>query len=137
MEGVVRAVQAASSSSSDMGKSFEDLDVWRRSRQLAVEVCRAFRDCRDFGFRDRITRSSVSVPSNNAEGAERNTEPEFVQFVGCAKGSLAELRTQLMLARDLECISSQQAPAMLDEAEQLSRMLYRLAQSLQPVASGT
>lgn len=112
-----------------MGKSFEDLDVWRRSRQLAVEACRAFRDCRDFGFRDQITRSAVSTPSNIAEGAERNTKPEFVQFLGYAKGSLAELRTQLMIARDLEYISASQATAMLNEAEQLSRMLYRLAES--------
>ena len=118
-----------------MGKSFEDLEVWQRSRALAVQVCRAFKDCRDFGFRDQITRSTVSVPSNIAEGAERNTKAEFVQFLGYAKGSLAELRTQLMIARDLEYISAQQAIAMLEEAEQLSRMLYRLAESQRPLTS--
>lgn len=120
-----------------MSKSFEDLEVWRRSRVLAVEVCRTFKDCRDFGFRDQISRSAVSVPSNIAEGAERNTKPEFVQFLGYAKGSLAELRTQIMIARDLEYLAGAQAVAMLDEAEQLSRMLYRLAQSQQSVTSGT
>jgi len=118
-----------------MSKSFEDLEVWRRSRQLAVEVCRAFKDCRDFGFRDQVTRSAVSVPSNIAEGAERNTKPEFVQFLGYAKGSLAELRTQLMIARDLEYLSSRQVAKMLDEGEQLAKMLYRLAQSQQGVIS--
>lgn len=118
-----------------MSKSFEDLEVWRRSRQLAVEVCRAFKDCRDFGFRDQVTRSAVSVPSNIAEGAERNTKPEFVQFLGYAKGSLAELRTQLMIARDLGYLSSRQVAKMLDEGEQLAKMLYRLAQSQQGVIS--
>lgn len=120
-----------------MGKSFEDLDVWQRSRTLAVQVCRAFKDCRDFGFRDQITRSAVSVPSNIAEGAERNTKPEFVQFLGYAKGSLAELRTQLTIARDLEYLSPSQAAAMLDEGEQLGRMLYRLAQSQQSSGPST
>ncbi|HVZ63779.1 MAG TPA: four helix bundle protein [Lacunisphaera sp.] len=112
-----------------MSKSFEDLEVWRRSRQLAVDVCRAFHECRDFGFRDQVTRSAVSVPSNFAEGAERNTRPEFIQFVGYAKGSVAELRTQLMIARDLDYLPPQMANGMLTEAEQLSRMLFRLAES--------
>lgn len=120
-----------------MGKSFEDLEVWLRSRLLAVQSCRAFRDCRDFGFRDQVTRSAVSVPSNIAEGAERKTKPEFVQFIGYAKGSLAELRTQLMIARDLEYLTLQQAAGMLDEAEQLSRMLYRLAESQKTAAPST
>lgn len=135
MEGVVKSVQVTGSSSSAMNKSFEDLDVWRRSRLLAVEVCRTFKDCRDFGFRDQVTRSAVSVPSNIAEGAERNTKPEFVQFLGYAKGSLAELRTQLMIARDLEYLSGEQAARMLDEAEQLGKMLYRLVQSQQGAVS--
>ena len=112
-----------------MSKSFEDLEVWRRSRILAVEVCRVFRECRDFALRDQVTRSAISVPSNIAEGAERNTQPEFVQFIGYAKGSLAELRTQLMIARDLAYLEAAQAVPLLDEAEQLSKMLYRLAES--------
>ena len=112
-----------------MSKSYEDLEIWRRSRVLAVLVCRALKECRDYGLRDQITRSAVSVPSNIAEGAERNTKPEFVQFLGYAKGSLAELRTQLLIAQDLDYLSQVSAATMLDEAEQLSRMLYRLTQS--------
>jgi len=137
LEGLEMTGQVTSSGSSSMSKSFEDLEVWRRSRLLAVEICRSFKECRDFGFRDQITRSAVSVPSNIAEGAERNTKPEFVQFLGYAKGSLAELRTQIMIARDLEYLSSEQAAKILDEGEQLAKMLYRLAQSQQRVTSGT
>jgi four helix bundle protein len=114
-----------------MGKSYEDLEVWKRSRLLAVAVCRALKECRDFGLRDQITRSAVSVPSNIAEGAERNTKPEFIQFLGYAKGSLAELRTQLLIAQDLDYLPPASAANILDEAEQLSRMLYRLSQSQQ------
>ena len=112
-----------------MNGSFEDLEVWRRARLLAVEVIKSFRECRDFALLNQITRSAISVPSNIAEGAERNTKPEFAQFLGYAKGSLAELRTQIMIARDLEYLDPQQAGNMLDEALQLSRMLYRLHQS--------
>ena len=114
-----------------MSKSFEDLEVWSRSRALAVAVCREFKDCRDFGLKDQITRSAISVPSNIAEGAERNTKGEFVQFLGYAKGSLAELRTQLSIAQELGYLGQANAPAMLSEAEQLSRMLFRLSQSQQ------
>ena len=66
--------------------SFEDLEVWQRSKALAVEICIAFRDSRDFGFRDQITRSAISVPSNISEGAERPGRAEFRQFLGYAKG---------------------------------------------------
>ena len=118
-----------------MSKSYEDLEVWRRSRALAVAVCQALKECRDYGLRDQITRSAVSVPSNIAEGAERNTKPEFVQFLGYAKGSLAELRTQLLIAQDLGYLSETSSAAMLNEAEQLSRMLYRLTQSQQSSTS--
>ena len=50
------------------GSSFEDLEVWKRSKALAVEICGILRDCRDYGFRDQITRSALSVPSNISEG---------------------------------------------------------------------
>ena len=57
-----------------------------RSKALAVAVCLALRDCRDFGLRDQITRSAVSVPSNISEGAERPGRAEFRMFVGYALG---------------------------------------------------
>jgi len=112
-----------------MGQSYEDLEVWKRSRILAVSVCKALKSCHDYGLRDQITRSAISVPSNIAEGAERNSKSEFVQFLGYAKGSLAELRTQLMIAAELEYLQPAGVKPMMDEAEQLSRMLYRLTQS--------
>ena len=73
--------------------SFEDLEVWKRAKALAVTICRVFSSCRDFGFKDQISRAAVSIPSNIAEGAERNSPREFRQFLGYAKGSSGELRT--------------------------------------------
>src|SRR5687768_10064557 len=110
---------------------FEDLEVWKRSKALAVEVCRAFRDCRDFGLRDQITRSAVSVPSNISEGAERSGRAEFRLFVGYAKGSAGELRTQLLIAAELGHLDPILAEAMITECRSLSRMLWALIRSLE------
>ncbi len=75
--------------------AFEDLKVWKCSSRLCAEVYKAFKDNRDWGFKDQITRSALSVPSNIAEGYERNSRKEYVRFLKIAKGSCGELRTQL------------------------------------------
>ena len=126
---IPRRVQVVSSSSrviQEMGESFENLDVWLRSKTLAVQICRLMKDCRDYGLRDQITRSAVSVPSNIAEGAERNSQAEFYQFIGYAKGSLAELRTQMMISKELGYMTEDLTNKLLGEAKQLSRMVIQL-----------
>lgn len=74
---------------------FEDLDVWRHAARLSADIYKGLADLRDFGFRDQITRSGLSVPSNIAEGHERESSKETAQFFGYAKGSAGELRTQI------------------------------------------
>jgi four helix bundle protein len=74
--------------------SFEKLEVWTRSSRLCVALYRELKESRDWGFKDQITRSALSVPSNIAEGYERNSRKEYVQFLRIAKGSCGELRTQ-------------------------------------------
>ena len=118
-----------------MSKSFEDLDVWQRSRVLAVCVYRDLQTCKDYGFRDQITRAAVSIPSNIAEGAERITRKEFVQFIGYAKGSAGELRTQLMIAADLGYLTENTAAKLINESAQISKMLFGLIQSLKKTSA--
>lgn len=113
-----------------MGKTFEDLDVWVRSKALAVEVCSAVEGCQNWGFRDQITRSAISVPSNIAEGAERNSPKEFIQFLGYAKGSLGELRTQMMIGGELKYLNTDSCDVWISESRELSKMLYGLMRSL-------
>lgn len=110
--------------------NFEGLAIWQRSKQLAVEVCRASSQCRDWGFRDQIMRSAVSVPSNIAEGAERNGSKEFILFAGYAKGSLGELRTQIMIGSDLGYFETSMSEAWISETRELSKMLHGLIKSL-------
>lgn len=77
-------------------ESFEKLEVWRRSHGLSIEVYRLLADCRDWGFKDQITRSANSISDNIAEGAERTSKAEFKQFLGYAKGSAGETRSQML-----------------------------------------
>ena len=79
-------------------QSFEDLDVWKRACRLAIRIYKHLEGCKDHGLRDQMTRSAVSIASNIAEGAERNSAQEFKRFLHIAKGSSAELRTQLYIA---------------------------------------
>jgi four helix bundle protein len=113
-----------------MSESFENPDVWKRSKTLAVEVCRAVSSCKDWGFKDQIMRSSVSVPSNIAEGAERNGKKEFAQFLGIAKGSLGELRTQIMIGQELNYFDVSISDTWIAESRELSKMLHGLIRSL-------
>jgi len=111
-------------------ETFEKLEVWKRSKDLAVRICRAMRESRDFGFRDQITRAAVSVPSNIAEGVERNSKAEFRNFLGIAKGSAGELRTQITIARELEYFSAVESDEMIGESIEISRMIHGLIRSL-------
>ena len=113
-----------------MNASFENLDVWKRSQALAVCVYRSLQACKDYSFRDQITRAAVSIPSNIAEGAERITRKEFIQFIGYAKGSAGELRTQLIIAADLGYLDRSKAAELVDESTQISKMLFGLIQSM-------
>ena len=85
--------------------SFEDLDVWKRACRLAVEVCRAFAKSKEYVFKDQMIRAAISIPSNIAEGYERDSRLDVIRFFRIAKGSAAELRTQCYLALKLELIA--------------------------------
>lgn len=80
---------------------FEDLICWQKSRELTKGIYQAFLDCRDFGFKDQIQRATVSVMSNIAEGFERGTQLEFLNYLFIAKGSAGEVRAQLYVALDV------------------------------------
>ncbi len=89
---------------------FKDLKVWQESKSLAVEIYRltqAGQFNQDFGLRDQLRRAAVSIPSNIAEGDERNTNKDAVRFLYIAKGSLAEFRTQLEIAFEIGYINSE------------------------------
>ena len=105
---------------------FEKLEVWRRSARLSAELYKATRDLRDFGFRDQITRSGLSVPSNIAEDMSRRSSKEKYRFLDIAKGSCAELRTQIYIGIDIEYLNRGMASRWLTETREIAAMLTGL-----------
>ena len=97
---------------------------------MAVRICKALRECRDYGLRDQIQRAAVSVPSNIAEGMERNGRAEYRNFIGIAKGSAGELRTQLLILQELGYLSDEETTDMHREAVEISKMLNGLLRFL-------
>jgi len=65
-------------------EKFEDLEVWKKSVRLSISIYNELKNCKDYGLRDQIQRSAVSIPSNIAEGYERNTNKEYIQFLHIA-----------------------------------------------------
>jgi four helix bundle protein len=81
---------------------------------------------KDFGFRDQLTRSGLSVPSNIAEGFERDSDAEIARFLTIAKGSAGELRTQILIGIEAGFLDRSSGLQWVDEAKQISRMLAAL-----------
>ncbi len=87
--------------------SFEDLVAWQKSKPFAVKIYKVTDDgkfARDFGLRDQIRRASISIVSNVAEGFERKGNKEFLQFLFYSLGSVAEVKTQLIISYELNYI---------------------------------
>ena len=112
--------------------SFEDLEVWKRACRLAVKIYEILRDCRDYGLKDQMTRAAVSIASNIAEGAERDSVAEYIRFLHIAKGSSAELRTQVYIAQQIAVINQKTKNELVEELKIISSMLHALIKSLKP-----
>ena len=102
---------------------FEKLEVWIESKDLAVTVYREMRQIKDFGFRDQITRSALSVPSNIAEGLERNSDKELARFLTISKASCGEFRTQTIIGKEIGYIDSETSDKWLENSARIGRML--------------
>ena len=111
-------------------KSFEDLEVWKKACRLAVWVYKILKECKEYGLKDQMTRAAVSIPSNIAEGAERNSKNEFIRFLHIAKGSAAELRTQIYIAPQIGIIRSETKKELVNELIVISSMLHALIKSI-------
>jgi four helix bundle protein len=111
-------------------ETFEKLEVWRRAHALSIEIYRVLADCRDWGFKDQITRSANSISDNIAEGAERRGKAEFQQFLSYAKGSAGEARSQVIRAQALGYLSDESGQKLTTELREISRMINGLINSL-------
>ncbi len=107
-------------------RSFEDLEVWKKACRLAVDLYKDLEESRDYGLKNQMTRAAVSIASNIAEGSERKTLPEYIQFLYIAKGSAGELRTQVYIAQRIELIPPASTKKYIAELKEISSMLYGL-----------
>lgn len=105
---------------------FEDLDVWKRAINLSVDIYKELITLKDYGFREQITRSGLSIPSNIAEGFERVSHKESVRFLSYAKGSCGELRTQIYIGIQIDYINKDKGEKWLKETNELSSMFSGL-----------
>jgi len=109
--------------------NFKDLMVWQQSKDLAVNIYRLTDNGllnKDFGLRDQMRRASVSIPSNIAEGDDLNTDRQSLKHFFIARGSVAELRTQLLISHEIGYITVDQYEALEKECHRISAMLTGL-----------
>ena len=111
-------------------KSFEELEVWKSGCRIAVRVYEVLINCKDYGLKDQMARAAVSISSNIAEGAERDSKQEFIRFLHIAKGSAAELRTQIYIACKIGIIDNSVQKEFAEELKKISSMLHSLIKSI-------
>jgi four helix bundle protein len=112
---------------------FEEIKSWQMSRALVkriYEITQRQEFSRDFSFRDQIRRSSLSAMSNIAEGFERYSNKEFARFLNIARASIAETKSQLYAAVDLNYIKEQEFVELKNECESISRHIWKLTEYL-------
>jgi len=121
-----------------MSSSFKDLRVWQEGMRLAVEIYRAtaqFPRHEMYGLSQQLRRAAVSIPSNIAEGKGHRSDREFANFLLHARGSLLEAQTQLMIAKELEYISSEEGKRLLASSDAIGRSLNGLINSMRERAA--
>jgi len=115
-------------------KKFEEIEAWKMARNMVQNIYTYSNVgvfSRDYAFRDQIRRASVSVISNIAEGFESQTQALFITYLGRAKASAGEVRSQLYLAFDLGYINQDELNSMLVDIKTISRSLYKFIVYLQ------
>ena len=116
-----------------LSRDFKDLQVWRKAMSVARQtyvLAKKLPREELFALSDQMRRCAVSIPSNIAEGQQRNGIGEFVQFIGYAQGSRGELQTQLLLAKDFGYFTEEEIEPLFNELEDIGKMLNALAKSL-------
>ena len=119
--------------------SYRDLFVWQRAMDLAVSVYRAtaaFPREEIYGLTSQVRRSCASVAANIAEGYGRDSSGAYAQFLKVAQGSLKEFETHVILARRLDYLDAATEKKILDEADEIGRMLRALIRSIQNNSNG-
>ena len=110
--------------------NFQKLFVWQKAKDLAVQIYKLTKSCPSFqsdvDLQNQLRRAAISVPSNIAEGDELRTNRQSVHFLYIAKGSIAEIRTQLIIAYEVDYISKSMLDNLENEYAGLAAMIHRV-----------
>lgn len=112
---------------------FKNLEIWKRAVKLATEIYRITTDFPDeekYGLTSQLRRCVVSISSNIAEGAGRNTNKDFKRFLSISYGSSYELETQLIISKNLNLISDDESKELCNEVDELQKMIYTFTKKL-------
>jgi four helix bundle protein len=120
-----------------MVHSFEELEVWKKACQHCVELYGVLPHAGVAWLRDQMLRAALSIASNIAEGAERNSRCDFIRFLNIAKASAAELRTQLYIAVRIGAVQHDRAALLIEETKTMATMLQALIAALRKPSLGT
>ena len=113
--------------------NLKELKIWNKAIDLSIDVYKAtsgFPSEERFGLTSQTRRSAVSIPSNIAEGAGRNSDKEFCNFLGISNGSSYELQTQLIIANRLNLVDINVLTDLLKQIDELQKMNYSFQQLL-------
>ena len=116
-------------------QKFEDLYVWQKAQDFAVLIYSNFSNLKDYGIKEQITRASVSISNNIAEGFDRNTNNDFTRFLYIAISSNSEVRSMLYLSERLGYLNVEIAREMIEISNEISRMTFGLIQSMKKTDS--
>lgn len=120
-----------------MKHRFKELRIWQVGMDVAkltYELCAGFPDDERFGLISQMRRAAVSIPSNIAEGAGRETKRDFARFLTIATGSSYELETQFLLAAHFGYLTDEQLQLISANLDYLQRMVYTFRKTLTPTA---
>jgi four helix bundle protein len=109
--------------------NFKELKVWQQAKDLAVDIYRLTDQgffIKDFGLRDQMRRASVSIPSNIAEGEDLDTDKQSIRHFYIARGSVAELRTQLIISMEIKYVPSEKYKELDKRCDNICAMLTAL-----------
>ncbi len=113
-------------------RNFEDLIIWKMSREIVNQVYIDFKYCKDFGFRDQVTRAGISIMNNISEGFCRGSDAELRQFLRISKGSAGELKNMYYIAEDQQYLSLEESLDRRNKTQQLINSISSFITYLKP-----
>ena len=111
-------------------QKFEDLIAWQKAQDLAVDIYKSFKNCKDYDFRNQICRAEVSISNNVAEGFDRSSNADFSRFLYIALSSASEVKSMLYLAKQLNYLTDESCKDLLIKTTEVSKIITGLIKSI-------